>query len=63
MTITTTLPFEQRLKVAQATIDAQLQRAKPANRQTLLNGLWARWINHNVLHNSPALQVLQGGKP
>lgn len=63
MTITTTLPFEQRLKVAQATIDAQLQRAKPANRQTLLNGLWARWINHNVLNNDPALQVLQGGKP
>lgn len=63
MTISTTLPFELRLKVAQAMIEAQLQRAKPVNRQTLMNGLWSRWINHNVLGKKPVLQVLQGGKP
>lgn len=62
MTLSSTLPFEQRLKMAQATIDAQLQRAKPANRQSLLNGLWARWINHNVLNHKPTLQLMQGGK-
>lgn len=46
--ITNTLPFEQRLKMAQAVIDAHLQRAKPAHRQILLNSMWARWINRTV---------------
>jgi hypothetical protein len=59
---THTLPFEQRLKMAQATIDAHLTRAKPAHRQVLLNGLWARWINHFVLNNKPALHAAKGGK-
>ncbi|EIJ33365.1 hypothetical protein [Thiothrix nivea] len=54
ITTTNTLPFEQRLKMAQATIEAQLQRAtKPANRSALLAKLWVSWINSNILDVQP----------
>lgn len=58
---TPVIPFEQRLNMAQATIDTLLQRAKPAHRQCLLNSLWARWINQNILGKKPALRAVQGG--
>lgn len=48
---TNNLPFELRLKMASAVIEAQVKRAKPVNQQCLLNGLWARWINDYALHN------------
>lgn len=60
ITTTNTLPFEQRLKMAQATIEAQLQRAKPANRSALLAKLWVSWINSNILDEQP---TVKGGKP
>ena len=59
MITTNTLPFDMRLKMASAVIDAQIRRAKPANRQAMTNGLWARWINSNVLGNRPAPQEPQ----
>ncbi|QTR53127.1 hypothetical protein [Thiothrix unzii] len=57
--ITNTLPFEQRLKMAQAVIDAHLQRAKPAHRQILLNSMWARWINRTVFNHKPTLREVK----
>lgn len=59
ITTTNNLPFELRLKMASAVIDAQLRRAKPANRQAVMNGLWARWINSNVLGNRPSAPEVQ----
>lgn len=52
---TNNLPFELRLKMASAVIDAQVKRAKPTNQQCMLNGLWSRWINSNVLGNRPSV--------
>lgn len=60
ITTTNTLPFEQRLKMAQATIEAQLQRAKPANRSAMLAKLWVSWINSNILDEKP---TVRGGQP
>ena len=57
--ITNTLPFEQRLKMAQSVIDAHLQRTKPAHRQALLNSMWARWINRTVFNHKPTLREVK----
>lgn len=56
---TNELPFELRLKMASAVIDAQVQRAKPTHQQSLLNGLWARWINDYALHNKAAAREVK----
>lgn len=56
ITTTNNLPFEQRLKMAQAVIESHLQRAKPSHRQILLNSMWSRWINRNIMNSKPTLR-------
>lgn len=59
MTIPLTLPFEQHLKIAQTTIEQQVERAKPANRNSLRAKLWVNWINTTLLEAKPKSQKVR----